>query len=149
MTNDATINSPNTPIHLWIIGAIGLIWSAMGCFDFVMTVGKNEGYMGQFSPEELEFFYGFPAWLIGVWAVAVWGGVLGSIFLLLRKSIAFWIYVASLLGFIISVIQNYVFSNGAEIMGSPVIYAFNGAIFLISLGLVLYTRAMIQREVLS
>ena len=41
--------------------------------------------MGQFSPEQLEFFYGFPTWLVAFWAIAVWGGVLGVVLLLIAQ----------------------------------------------------------------
>ena len=140
--------NPKTPKHLWIIGIIALLWSAMGAMDFVMTTTRNEAYMSQFSAEEIEFFYGFPTWLIGTWFVGVWGGVVGSILLLMRKSIAVWVFLASLLGVVISTFQNYVLSNGMEIMGTPAALGFTAAIFLVSLALVFYSRAMIQRGVL-
>ncbi len=44
-----------------------------------MTQTENEAYMSNFAPEQLEFFYGFPAWLVAFWAVAVWGGVAGAL----------------------------------------------------------------------
>ncbi len=143
-----SIKSTGTPRHLWIIGVIALLWSAMGAMDFVMTMTKNEGYMSQFSAEELEFFYSFPTWLISTWAVGVWGGVVGSILLLLRKSIAVWVFMASFLGAFISSFQNYVLSNGLEIMGTAAAIGFTAAILLIALVLVLYSRAMVQRGVL-
>ena len=46
------------PWHLWVIGSIGLLWSAIGALDYVMTQTKNEAYMSAFTPEQLEFFYG-------------------------------------------------------------------------------------------
>ena len=38
----------------------------MGAFDYVMTETRNEAYMAEFTPEQLEFFYGFPAWMIAL-----------------------------------------------------------------------------------
>lgn len=43
----------STPIHLWIIAVIALLWSAMGAFDYLMTQTQNEAYMGQFTQEQL------------------------------------------------------------------------------------------------
>ena len=53
-----------TPWHLWIIGVVALLWSAIGAFDYVMTQTKNESYMGMFTSEQLEFFLRF-SFLVG------------------------------------------------------------------------------------
>ena len=55
-----------TPRHLWVVGIVVLLWNLLGAWDYIMTETKNEAYMGQFTPEQLEFFYGFPAWLVAV-----------------------------------------------------------------------------------
>ena len=62
-----------TPWHLWVIGVVTLLFNAGGAFDYVMTQTQNEAYMAQFSEAELAYFYSFPAWVQGSWAVAVWG----------------------------------------------------------------------------
>ena len=62
-----------TPKHLWVVGILGFLWDSMGAFDYIMTQTQNESYMQQFTPEQLEFFYGFPVWVVSLWAIAVWG----------------------------------------------------------------------------
>ncbi len=52
-----------TPLHLWIVGALSLLWNAVGAFDYLMTQTRNQAYMSDFTPEQLEYFYGFPAWV--------------------------------------------------------------------------------------
>ncbi len=131
-----------TPWHLWVVGIIGLLWSAMGAMDYVMTQTKSEAYMNAFSPEQLAFFYGLPTWTVATWAIGVWGGVVGSIFLLLRKSLAVWLFLASLLAMLITSFQNYVLSNGMEVMGEPFLLAFTAIIFLAALALYMYARTM-------
>ena len=42
-----------------------------------------------------------PGWATGAFAIAVWGGALGCVLLLLRKAIAFYAFVASLLGVLV------------------------------------------------
>ncbi|MCP4895894.1 MAG: hypothetical protein GY906_02880, partial [bacterium] len=34
-----------TPIHLWIVGVLALLWNAMGAFDYLATQLKLEFYM--------------------------------------------------------------------------------------------------------
>lgn len=72
------------PMHLWIIGILSLLWNAVGAFDYSATQLRLESYMGQFTAEQLEYFYGFPAWLKAFWALAVWSSLLGSVALVLR-----------------------------------------------------------------
>ena len=144
----ATSNGP-TPWHLWVVGVLAVLWNSMGAFDYLMTQTQNEGYMSQFTPEQLEYFYGFPAWVVACWAMAVWGGVLGAVLLLLRKKLAVGVFLVSFLAMIVTTIHNFVLSNGLEAVGDPVALAFSAAIFVVALLLFLYARAMKNRGVLG
>ena len=149
MAESQTRKADKTPWHLWLIGVVGFLWSSMGAMDYVMTQTKNESYMSAFTPEQLSFFYGLPSWVVAAWAIAVWGGVVGSIFLLLRKGIAVWIFLASLVGILITSFQNYVLSNGFEVIGDTFSLVFTLIIFVVALGLYLYSRTMQRRGVLT
>jgi len=48
---------------------------------------------------------GRPAWATGGFAVGVFGGALGCLLLLFRKSIALYVFIASLLGIIVTMIH--------------------------------------------
>jgi hypothetical protein len=142
-------HSVKTPWHLWVIGIVGFLWSAMGAMDYVMTQSKNEAYMAAFTPEQLEFFYGLPVWVDAAWAIAVWGGVVGTILLLLRMRAAVWVFLVSLLAMVVTAIHNYGLSNGMEVMGDTFSLVFTAIIFLVSLGLYLYAKAMDTKGVLK
>ena len=136
-----------TPRHLWVVGILGLLWNLMGVFDYLMTETRNEAYMSRFTPEQLEFFYGFPTWMVACYALAVWGGLLGTVLLLLRRRFATPVLLVSWLSMIATAIHNFGLSNGAEIMGTQGVI-FTVFIFLIAMGLFLYARAMAKRGVL-
>ena len=137
-----------TPWHLWLVGIAALLWSAMGALDYVMTQTRNESYMSNFTPEQLQFFYSFPSWLVAAWAIAVWGGVLGSIWLLMRKSLAVWFYFVSLVCMVITAIHNYVFANGMEVIGDTFSLVFTAIIFIVAVALFVYAKAMRARMVI-
>ena len=103
--------------------------------------------MSQFTPEQLEFFYGFPTWVVAFWALAVWGGVVGTLLLLLRKRLAAPVLLGSFLAMIVTSIHNFFLSNGLEVTGGAGL-VFSGLIFVFALGLWLYARAMAQRGLL-
>jgi hypothetical protein len=137
-----------TPLHLWIVGALSLLWNAVGAFDYLMTQTRNQAYMSQFTPQQLEYFYGFPAWVDGAWAIAVWGSVLGSVLLLLRRRQAVPVFVVSLAAMVVTTVHNYVLSDGLEVMGGAGPVVFSAVIFVVGVLLVVYSRAMARRGVL-
>ena len=141
--------SKKAPWHLWMIGIVGLFWNAMGALDYVMSQTKNEDYMSAFTPEQLAFFYGLPTLIVATWAIAVWGGVLGSILLLMRKTLAVWVFFTSLICMLITAVHNYGFSNGLEVIGDTFSLVFTGVIFLSAFALYWYARVMQQKHFLD
>lgn len=148
MSESKATQTTRSPWHLWVIGIIALLWNAIGAMEYIMTETKNQSYMSGFTPEQLAFFYGLPAWVVSAWAIGVWGGVLGSLLLLFRRSLAVWVFLASLIGIVVTAFHNYVLSNGMNVMGGAFALVFTAVIFLIGLGLYLYARAMNKRGVL-
>lgn len=148
MSGDAASTARRPPWHLWLIGILGVLWNAVGAFDYLMTQTQNESYMSQFTPEQLEYFYGFPGWVVAFWALAVWGGVLGTLLLLLRKRLAVPVLLVSFVSMIVTSAHNFLLSDGMEIMGGAGV-AFSAVIFLVALGLWLYARTMTRNAILA
>ncbi len=140
-------NTVKTPVIFWVVSVLSLLWNSMGAFDYLATHLRIESYMSQFTPEQLDFFYGFPAWLVAFWALGVWGSFFGSLALLLRKSWAVWLFGVSILGLAVSTVQNLVLSDGAAMMGQTAVMM-TGVIWIIVLVLFFYARAMAKRGVL-
>ncbi len=140
-----------TPKHLWVVGILALLWNSVGALDYVMTQTKNKAYMsaGNFSQEQLDYFYSMPTWMIFAWATAIWASVLGSLLLLLKKKLSTPVFLVSLIGVVVSSIYSYGLSNGYEIMGGAGAAAFSAAIFLIAVALYLYARKMTSNGVLN
>jgi len=135
------------PAHLWIIGIVSLLWNAIGVFDYMATKLKLDFYMSQFTPEQLDYFYGFPAWAVVGWALGVWGALIGSLGLVLRKTWAVWMFGVSILGLVITSIYNFVLTDGAAIMGEGGAW-FSVVIWVIGIFLFFYARAMSKKGVL-
>jgi hypothetical protein len=148
MTDSQATKNIRTPWHLWVIGILAFLWSAMGAMDYVMTQTKNETYMSNFTADQVTFFNGFPTWVVALWAIAVWGGVIGALLLLFRRRLAVWVFLASLLAMVVTTFHNYIMSNGMEVVGDAFSLGFTAVIFLFALGLYLYARAMQKRSVI-
>lgn len=145
---DTPLPQTNTPRHLWVIGIVSLLWNAVGAFDFLMTQTHNQAYLQGFTEEQLDYFHGFPAWVVVTWGVATWGSVLGSGLLLARKWIACPVFAAALLAMVLTTVHNFFLSDGFKIMGGTGPLIFSGVIFVIALLLVLYAQSMRRRGVL-
>ncbi len=145
MPPDATRPAPR---HLWIVGALSLLWNAGGAFDFLMTVTRNDAYLAAMTPEQVGYVTGFPAWATAAWAVAVWASVAGSVGLLLRARWAAPVFGVALVAMAATALHNLVLSDGARILGGAGAWAFTAAIWIVGIGLFLYAREMARRGVL-
>jgi hypothetical protein len=137
-----------TPVHLWIVAVLSLLWNLVGAFDYLATQTKMESYMSQFTQEQLDYFYSIPAWAVSGWAIGVWGAVVGSVGLLLRKRWAEWAFCLSLVGMAVSTIHSFLLSNGLEIMGSGAV-VFSLVIWIVAIFLYVYSRKQAKAGVLT
>ena len=114
MTNAAG----KTPWHLWAVGVAGLLWNSFGAYDYFMTKTQGDAYLqaAKMTEAQIAYMHQSPAWMTAVWAIGVWGALLGTILLLMRNKLAVPVFIASLVAFVMSVVYNTVISPmpGAE-----------------------------------
>jgi hypothetical protein len=148
-TTDVTAGSARTPWHLWLVGVVALLFNAIGVFDFVMSFAQGAAYMASagMSPEQIDHYLGMPVWMKAVWAIGVWGAFLASILLLLRRKLAFPVFVVSLAAFLVSLLYTYVLTDGARIMGGAMVIS-STVITVLLLFFIWYSRTMTKRGVL-
>ena len=87
----------------WVIGAVALIWNVMGVINFFVQM--NPDMLAAYRESERAIIEGRPAWATGAFAIAVFGGTLGCLLLLLRKSAAYYLFIASLLGVVVTMVH--------------------------------------------
>ncbi len=106
------VNTP--PTWFWVVSGVGLVWNLIGVAAFVgqMTMDLNT-----LSAAERAFYESTPAWATVAFAVAVFGGVLGCVGLLLRKGWAFAMLVACLLGIVVQDGHSIFIGDGIEVFG--------------------------------
>ncbi|MBY6203589.1 hypothetical protein [Halomonas denitrificans] len=136
-----------TPMHLWIVGILSLLWNAMGAFDYLATKLRLEFYMNMFTEAQLAYFYDLPLFFTVFWAVGVWGALFGSVALLLRRRWAVALFALSLVGMIVGSIYTLFLSDGIEIMGAGGAI-FSAVIFVVGVFLLVYARRMAAAGVL-
>lgn len=86
----------NVHWSFWLISAFMLLWNVMGCINFIIQM--NPEMISSYRENEQAIIQGRPIWATVAFAVAAFGGALGCLLLILKKSVAFYIFIASLLG---------------------------------------------------
>jgi hypothetical protein len=74
-----------------IVAALGVCWNLFGVYEYLMTVGVVAG-------ADAAEVAAMPAWVTGAFAVAVFGGTLGCLSLLMLKRWSKLLLLVSLLG---------------------------------------------------
>lgn len=138
-----------TPWHLWAVGALSVPWNAFGCVDYTMTALQGETWLRSMNMNDAQIasLEAMPAWMTGVWAIGVWGALLGSVLLLLRMRLAFPVFVVSLIAYAVSLIYAYALSDQAAVMPEGT-WIMQIVILVGCLFFVWYARMMTKRGVL-
>jgi hypothetical protein len=149
----ATTAQARTPVHVWIVGILSLLWSCFGCYDYLMTRLHNADYLASAMPgvdpaAALAWVEDMPLYAQAGWGVGVWLALLGAILLLMRSRWAVWSYGLSFVGAVLSL--------GYQLLLAPPLAGADAAIYkimpvviiFVALGLFLYSRAMEKKAVL-
>jgi len=136
-----------TPRHIWIVGVLALVWNAFGCTDFSMTVTRNPEWLAPLSPEMIDWLDAAPSWTIVTWALGVWGGLAGSLPLLLRSRWAVAALPISRVGLGVSQIYPFV-SDVPAMLTSPASIGITLVIWAVALFLLWYAMRLCSAGVL-
>jgi len=123
----------------WIIGGAALVWNLIGLVFYYSHVTMTPEALAGFTGAQQEFFNSTPMWATSAYAIAVNAGVLGSLFLLLRKSWSVPLFGLSLLGILAQNVHAFLLANGLEVWGSSGI-ALPAIVIVIGVALLIYSR---------
>ena len=117
--NDKTVGG----VHwsFWTIGAVALIWNVLGIINFFAQMDADA--LAAMPESYRAIVEARPAWATGSFAIAVFGGALGCLLLLLRKSTAYYLFIASLLGAIVQAIPSLGMAGSMKDFGPVLIGA--------------------------
>lgn len=138
------------PWFHWLIALLCILWNGFGAMDYSMTQLQGEAWLRQMQMTDAQIAYlqAMPAWTYAVWAIGVWGGVLGGVLLLFRSRLAVPLFAISLAAYLLSLIYNFLLSNGAEVMGGAQAYVMQAVILAGCLFFLWYSRRAAARGIL-
>ena len=150
----ATTVQTRTPVHLWIVGALSLVWGCFGGYDYTMTRMRNTDYIASSMPgvdpnAALAWIDAMPLYAQVGWGLGVWMGLLGAVLLLMRSRWAVWACGLSFVGAILGLGYQIALAPPLPGADSAMYKAMPYVIILVALAVFLYARAMEKRGVLS
>jgi len=144
MTN--SVSKP--PMWFWIVSALALLWNLAGVMAYLGQAYMSIENLEKMSQAERLLYESQPAWVTGAFAVAVWGGALGCIALLLKKKWAKPVFVISLIGILVQMSHSFFMSNNFEVYG-PGAMVMPIMVIIIGIALVLFANTGIKKGWLS
>ena len=136
------------PLGFWIVSVLALLWNLVGMAIFFMQINMPPEALAAMPAEQRALYESTPAWVNGAFAVAVFGGALGSAMLLMKKRLALPLLALSLLGVLVQMGYTYLMTPAFRVYGA------SGAILpallvLIALFLVWFARRSVARGWIS
>jgi len=143
---NSTTNKPTTAF--WVIGVIALVWNVMGVMAYLAQAYMTEDVLATLPEAEQALYQNIPAWATAAFAIAVFGGSLGCLLLLMKKKLAKTVFSISLLGILVQMYYNLFQSNAMEVYGPggmvmPILVLVIGAF------LIWYSQDLTKRGILS
>lgn len=139
-----TITKP-TPLY-WLISIVALFWNFMGIIAYLGQAYISDDALKMLPEENQLYFSNVPAWVKAAFAVAVFGGFLGAIGLIIRKKWAYFLFVISFLALVAQHVYNFFIQNYIEMTGSQMILPI--VTFIVALFLIYFSKQKSQQGVL-
>ncbi len=129
------------PVPRWftITAVVAIIWNLLGVSAFIMQVLMTPEMLAQLPEAERELYESMPVWVLVAFAVAVFGGVLGSLGLALRKVWSLLFLWLSLFAVLAQNAYSFLMSNVLEVYG-PQAAVMPALVILIAVMLVIIAR---------
>ena len=105
------------PVWFWIVAVIALVWNLMGVMNFIGQVTMSPEALATLPENQQTYIQTVPSWAVSAFAIAVFGGTLGCILLLLRKKLAIILLTISLIGILVQMFHAFFISDSTDDFG--------------------------------
>tara|TARA_R110000744_G_scaffold377073_1_gene491805 strand:+ start:339 stop:788 length:450 start_codon:yes stop_codon:yes gene_type:complete len=100
-----------------VAAILALVWNLLGVMAFVSHMTITPEMIAELPLAEQDLYAAVPLWATAAFAVAVFCGALGSLALLMKKSICYPLFVASFAGVVVQMFHSFFISNSFEVYG--------------------------------
>ena len=72
----------------WVISGLALVWNLIGVINYLGQVLMTDEVLKSLPKEQQLMYQDVPSWVTAAFAIAVFSGTVGAIFLLLKKKVS-------------------------------------------------------------
>ena len=109
--------STKPPVWFTVVAVLAIIWNAMGVMAYIMQVTMTPEDLAALPAEEQALYAELPAWYTGAFAIAVFGGALGALAMVIRKAAAYPLFMISFVGILVQMVYNFFMSRAVDVYG--------------------------------
>lgn len=131
----------------WILSGLALLWNLLGASQYIAQVTITPEGLAALPDGERALYESNPAWVTASFAIAVFGGVIGSVLLLARKKAATVAFTASLVGIIVQMSYWLFFTDARAVYGAEV-YIMPALVIAIAAALLMWSKKLTIRRIL-
>ncbi|MEM7611857.1 MAG: hypothetical protein AAF270_09275 [Pseudomonadota bacterium] len=139
--SDAKVDVPRS---FYVFGVLALLWNLIGVAAYLADTMATAQTLASMPQAHQDFLAARPSWVIGVFAIAVFGGTLGCIMLLMRNALAVPLFAASLIAAVLQNIYSFALADGLAVFGTAGL-ALPAMIIIVASALLAYAQVNKKR----
>ena len=120
------------PRWVMIASILLLLWNLIGIGAFFAQWQMASGGMADLPPEQQAMWRAMPGWAWAAYGIAVFGGAIGAIGLVLRKGWAVPLLASSLVAVLVQFFNAFVLQDGIATVGADAVFF---PLFIIAVGI--------------
>lgn len=105
------------PKWFWAVSILFFLWNIMGFASFLFHTFMSSEQLQKLAADERALYDEYPFWIVLLFAIAVSGGLIGSLGLLFKKKWSQIPAVISLLAVVPQMIHNVFFTSSIQVYG--------------------------------
>ena len=105
------------PTWFTVVAGVLFVWNLMGVAAYIMQVTMTPEAMAALPEAQRQLYESTPAWATAAFAIAVNGGALGCLLLLLRRKLAGIFLKFSLAAVLVQMFHSFFMSKSFEVFG--------------------------------
>jgi len=111
------VSENKAPKWFMIVAVILLVWNLLGVMAYLMQVTMSPEVLATLPEAQLEILENTPAWATAAFAIAVNGGAIGCLLLVLKRNLAGFFLQLSLAGVLVQMFHSFFMSKSFEVFG--------------------------------
>jgi hypothetical protein len=138
--NANAIDPRQPPGWYWLVGVLVVLWMLVGVIAWCIDLGMTPERLASLPEAQQQLYATRPAWLFGVYGVAVFAGLAGAVALLARRKLAKTLFLLSLFAAVLQFGYTFAAMDALALLGPALALPLPAMVVAVGLFTVWYAR---------